>query len=497
MKNPLHFLGSKLFSKTVQKKNMSPIDTAWDFGNLYDYFTHSQNFLITKILAVSYYTKCSPIYNAIDLIAANVANLIPKVWDKKNEIWVEDHPVLDLLKMPNADITFYELIYSMTSFFMITGDTYLVASGRPMTPPKELFVYPSTAVTVLPGTDGFVQTMLTTLYWGTDLYTRDEINKHFRFFNKEKTSEICHIKHFNPTTIQSNVYGMSPLNPIYYEINQHQSANRHNLSVLERGATPSGIMNIDPPIDHDSFVRLQQQIDKQFAGSANAGRVMLVNGLGKYERTTMSQKDMDFLELKKEVIISIYRNLKIPLALITPETMTYDNMTRAMLMLYDLAVLPMANRIFSELTNFLIPRYGQDVNDFVITYDQGEIIALEARRNEQLKVVKELEILTVNELRALNGADPLDGGDAIYGAASEIPIAIDPNGSTGKINYDDQPAIDEIGGNDERIGTAKPKPKKTSRSKFAEILKAKVGSDGKPLFRDDEINKIADKHGLE
>lgn len=497
MKNPLHFIGSKLFSKPIQKKNMSPIDTSWDFGNLYDFYTHSQNYLITKILAVSYYTKCSPLYNAIDLIASNVADLIPKVYDKNKEIWIKDHPVLDLLKRPNAVYTFYKLIYSMVSFFLVTGDSYLTASGKPMSPPKELNIYPSTAVTLLPGSDGFTKEMLTTLYWGTFTYNREEIDKRFRYFNTQKTSEIWHTAHFNPTTIQTNVYGMSPLNPIYYEINQHQSANRHNLSVLERGATPSGIMTIDPPIDHDSFVRLQQQMDKQFAGSANAGRVMLVNGLGTYERTTMTQKDMDFLELKKEVIISIYRNLKIPLALITPETMTYDNMKQAMLMLYDLAILPMANVIFSELTNFLIPRYGQDPNDFVIAYDEAEIIAIEPRRNEQLKALKDLGVFTLNELRALNGADPLDGGDAIYAAANQIPLAMDHQGSSGKIAYDEVPGIDPVGGNDEKIGTSKPKKPRTTRSQFSEILKAKVDADGKPQFTDEEINKLADKHGLE
>lgn len=495
MKNPLTFLGSKLFSKAPEKKNNSP-ETNWNFGNLFDFNVNS-NSLITKTLAVSYYTQCSPLYNSIDLIAGNVADLIPRVWDKNKKVWVKDHPVLDLLSRPNAVYTFHKLLYSMVSFFLATGDSYLTASGKPMSPPKELNIYPSTAVSLLAGSDGFTKEMITSLFWGSFTYSREEIEKRFRYFNSQKTSEIWHTANFNPTNIQSNIYGMSPLNPIYYEINQHASANKHNLSVLLRGATPSGILSLEPAVDHDDFVRLQEQFVQQYAGASNAGRTMLLNGIGKYERTTMSQKDMDFLELKKEVIISIYRNLKIPLALITPETMTYDNMKQAMLMLYDLAVLPMANMVFSELTNFLIPRYGQDVNDFIITYDEGEIIAIEPRRNEQLKVLKELGVFTLNELRELNGADPLEGGDAIYGSANEMPIAIDNNGSGGKIAYDDVPAVDAVGGNDEKIGTEKePKPKVT-RSRFAEILKAKVGEDGNPMFREDEITKLADKHGLE
>lgn len=482
---------NKILRKKPERKNLSPIDTAWDFGNMYDYFTNSQNYLITKILAVSYYTKCSPLYNAVDMIATAISSLVPRVYDKTQEIWVKNHPVLDLLKLPNADITWEEFIYSLVSFYIVTGDSYMVASGKPGTPPKELYCYPSQAVTVMPGKDGFVQTLETTLYWGTDLYSRDEVDNRFRYYNKTNTAEIWHIKHFNPTTIQGNVYGMSPLNPIYYEINQHQSANRHNLSVLERGATPCGIMSLNPSVDDDTFTRLQEQMDKAHAGASNAGRMMLLNLGIDYKPTTISNKDMDFLELKKEVTNAIYKNLKIPLALVNTESMTLDNFDKSMIAFYDLAVLPIANRIFSELTNFLMSRYG-DNEDLILSYDMGDITALEPRRNEQMKVLKDLGIFTINQLRAETGADPLQGGNVIYGQSTQIALAIDPADESILLDYDDLPALDNVGGNDEKLGA-----KKTSRAKFTALLRAKVDVDGNQLFTEDEINKIADKHGLE
>lgn len=481
----------KLLKRKQEQKNLSPIDTAWDFGNMYDYFTNSQNYLITKILAVSYYTKCSPLFNAIDMIATAISAIPPQVYDKEQEIWVKNHPILDLFQKPNADITWEEFIYALVSFYIVTGDTYIVASGKEQTPPKEIYTYPSQAVTLIPGKDGFVQTMQTTLYWGTDLYTRDEIDMRFRYYNKLRTAEIWHIKHFNPTTIQGNVYGMSPLNPIYYEINQHQSANRHNLSVLERGVTPGGAFSIDPPVDDDTFVRIQQQMEKTHAGAANAGRAMMLNAGLKYVPSGMTNKDMDFLELKKEVTNCIYKNLKIPLALVNTESMTLDNFTQSMIAFYDHAVIPIANRIFSELTNFLLPRYG-DNDNLILSYDVGDITALEPRRNEQMKVLKDLEIFTINQLRAEVGADPLTGGNAIYGQSTDIPIATDPQDQSIVPDYNDLPALDNVGGNDEKLGA-----KKTSRAKFVGILRAKVDANGEPLFTEEEINKIADKHGLE
>jgi hypothetical protein len=218
---------------------------------------------------------------------------------------------------------------------------------------------------------------------------------------------------------------------------------------------------------------------------------MFLNGGFKYDNQSMSNKDMDFLELKKEVANAIYKNLKIPLALVNTETMTLDNVTRSMLMFYDNAVLPIANRIFNELSNFLLPRYGNNDN-LILTYDEGDIIALEPRRNEQLKVLKDMGIFTINQLRAKVGADPLVGGNAIYGQSSQIPMATDPDDESILPNYDDLPALDNVGGNDEKLGSSN----KTSRARFVSVLQAKVDADGNRVFTDEEINKIADKRKL-
>jgi len=483
----------KIVKLKKEKKSGFTSDDFLGIDSSFTYFANSQNYILPKIIAVNYYTKCSPLYNAVDMIASEIASLTPKIWDKDKEEWVEDHPLLDLLEKPNGDLTWWEFVYTLVSFYIITGDTYMLATGAPMQPPKEIFTYPATGVVVLPDKDGYAGKLLTTLHYQTDTFNREEVDLRFRYFNSQKTNEIWHIKYFNPTVIQGNLYGMSPLNPIFYEINQQQSANQHNLSLLERGARTGGIVTIDPPIDDDEFVKLQQQIDKIHSGSKNAGRIMLLNGMGTFTPDSINNKDMDYIELKKEVTNAIYRTLKIPLALVNTESMTLDNMSNSILLFYDKAVLPLANRIFSELTNFLIPRYKGSEN-YILTYDEGDLGALEPRRNNQLQVLKNLGIFTVNQLRAFVGAEPLDGGNVVYSLSTQIPAATDPNDESIQANYEDLPDLDDVGGNDEKMGSKKPK---NNRAKFTEILKAKVNPDGTLMFTDEEINKIADKHGLQ
>jgi len=265
------------------------------------------------------------------------------------------------------------------------------------------------------------------------------------------------------------------------------------LSMLNRGATPGGIMNINPPVDFDTFKKMQDEIQQGFAGATNAGKIMLLNGLGDFTSTTMNNKDMDFLNLKKDIVESIYNKLKIPLSMISATTMTMDNFKMAPIQFYHRAVLPIAKRVFNEITRFLLPMYGIDTTKIVLSYNQGDIPALEPLRNEQLMTLKNLEIFTINQLRAECGADPLDGGNVIYGAQMDVPIATDPNDNSVQIDYNDMPNLENVGGNDEKLGS---KPK-TTRAKFTETLSAKTDKDGNPLFTEEEINQLADKHGLQ
>jgi hypothetical protein len=56
-------------------------------------------------------------------------------------------------------------------------------------------------------------------------------------------------------------------------------------------------------------------------------------------------------------------------------------------------------------------------------------------------------------------------------------LATDPNDQNILPDYDDLPALDNVGGNDEKLGA-----KKTSRAKFIGILKAKVDPKTSSLY---------------
>jgi len=253
------------------------------------------------------------------------------------------------------------------------------------------------------------------------------------------------------------------MGPIYYEIEQYLASSIHNLSILKRGGTLTGTFKTPGLLTQEQRDRLNQQIADQYSGELNSGKYFLAEGGLDYQPSQQTNKDMEFIQLKAKDEEMVYKALMIPLALMTTAVMTMSNLETAKLDLYDEAILPLVDRIYADLTSFLMPFYDNSEN-LIISYDQNKISALEPRRMQTLKDLVGLGVLTINELRAKLNYEALDeGGDAIYAPATDIPIAIDQN-------------------------TTNPQ-KAISRQIFTKVLQKNYGS----LFDQAEIDKIADR----
>ena len=125
---------------------------------------------------------------------------------------------------------------------------------------------------------------------------------------------------------------------------------------------------------------------------------------------------------------AIFFRYKIPLALVTVTASTFNNLATGNEMLYDNAVLPLADKIFSGLTRFLLPRFNIPIGSAKITFDPESLQPLKERRLKELEQRKKIGIETTNELReSMSNRDDVEGGDVLYQPATLIPIGTDIN----------------------------------------------------------------------
>jgi phage portal protein BeeE len=135
---------------------------------------------------------------------------------------------------------------------------------------------------------------------------------------------------------------------------------------------------------------------------------------------------MDFLNLHISAMKRIYNVLGVPTPLIFDDAAKFANFSEAKLALYDNTVIPLTKLIYSELTDFLMPRYPGS-EDLILSFNEGDIPALQSRHTENLERKQKLGIYTINELRALDGAGALsgDGVNQVYLPATMLPVGED------------------------------------------------------------------------
>ena len=105
-----------------------------------------------------------------------------------------------------------------------------------------------------------------------------------------------------------------------------------------------------------------------------------------------------------------------------PDSQTYSNLAEARLALYTETVLPLMDRIQSDLNEWLVPRFGDDLE---IRYDIDSIPAMAEQRRRVFESVTsgvQNGILTRNEAREQLGYDTINGADGLLVSAKLMPL---------------------------------------------------------------------------
>ena len=445
--------------------------------------------------ALKFYDDAAPVATAIDWINDEFKTL--SLLLKQGDKFVNDAEILKFLQNPNDDMVQEDFLETLGAYFLICNEVYMVATGAPGRPLAELIVISPEYIQVKKDDAGYInQINIQRDGFANEVFKRADTE--YRFFNKDKSAEIWQIKGFSARgdnivsnsdfSVNNNITsgrGRSKLSSIHREINQYIEVATHNLSTLDNGMVPSGVLTAPENVSltDEQFERIRSQVVNFYSGAKNAGKVLILDNGLIFTPLSVNAKDMDFKELTKAVTITIFNRYKVPLPLISAENMTLANMETAKLNLYDNCVIPLANRLLREVTGFLAPRFGLTDNDLIVA-DLDNVSALQPRRNEQLKIKKELNIYTINELRQEGGDLPIkEGGDIVYITNNLVPVGTDMTPEPTDNMVDVTPAQKQIADI-------------TTRKKFIALMQKQVDVKGNRNFTDDEIEKIADSEGL-
>ncbi|MBV9571452.1 MAG: phage portal protein [Alphaproteobacteria bacterium] len=344
--------------------------------------------------------KNAVVYRCVRMIAEAAASVPFLLYEGETEL--EQHPLLALLRSPNARESGATLFERWYAFLQCAGNSYLQAltiQGEV----RELHVLRPDRVKAIESAGGW------------PLAYEYCVNGRSARIGRDASGflPLLHGSLFHPL---DDHYGLSPIEPALNAIDVHNQGASWTKALLDNAARPSGALVYKGPdgapnLTDDQFRRLKDELETGYQGAINAGRPMVLEGGLEWQSMSHSPADLDFANTRDVAAREIALAFGVPPMLLgIPGDNTYSNYAQANLALWRQTVLPLVARTAAQLTRWLKPKFGEALR---IDYDIDAVPALSEAREATWEKLTGASFLTLNEKRAAAGYGPLDDGDTM------------------------------------------------------------------------------------
>jgi HK97 family phage portal protein len=327
------------------------------------------------------------VYRCVRMVAES-ANRVPFVVEEAGRR-LGEHPALSLLARPNARQSGSELFELVYAHLQTAGNAYLRAvlvEGEV----KGLYALRPDRVRIEAGADGYPAAYAYTVGARTSRLGMEAA----------PIPPVLHMGLLNPL---DDHYGLSPLEAAQQSLDIHNAAAAWNKALLDNAARPSGALVYAGAgnLTEEQFERLKQELELGFAGAANAGRPMVLEGGLDWKSMALTPRDMDFIEARNGAARDIALAFGVPPMLLgIPGDNTYSNMVEANRAFWRQTVIPLVRRVADDLSYWLAPAFGGAMR---IVADLDEVEALAEDRAALWTRVGAAPFLTDAEKREMLG----------------------------------------------------------------------------------------------
>lgn len=177
--------------------------------------------------------------------------------------------------------------------------------------------------------------------------------------------------------------GMGPVQALLADLDSTRYAAEWNRNFFTNGAEPGGVVEVPEEMDDDEFKQFQSRWEEQHRGVARAHRVALLEGGAKWVTTSISQKDMQFVQLRtssRDTIMEAYTIHKAELGI--AEDVNRANAEAGEVIFAKRLTVPRLERWKAALNHRLLPMYGNTAKNLEFDYDSPVPEDEEAERAE-------------------------------------------------------------------------------------------------------------------
>jgi len=341
--------------------------------------------------------QVSTVYACVRVIAETIASLPLHVYEEteKGAIKATDHPLYRILHdEPNSEMTSFVWRETMLTHLLLYGNSYsqIIRNGRG----HILGLYP-----LLPDRMEVDRDSAGTL---TYTYTTAEGSTH-----RLRPEDVLHI----PGLGFDGVMGYSPIALERNAIGLGIAAEEYGSKFFAHGATPSGVLTHPNTVKDPA--RLRESWNKAYGGSANSGKVAILEENMTFTRISMPNNEAQFLETRKFQVAEICRIYRVPPHLVADlEHATFSNIENQNISFAVHTIRPWLVRIEQSIGRQLFPEKEKGI--FYVQFNMDGLMRGDYKsRMEGYAIARQNGWMSTNDIRALENMNPVpaeDGGDA-------------------------------------------------------------------------------------
>lgn len=299
---------------------------------------------------------------------------------KAYELYTGDQRLNELLKYPNEEDCWSDLVEQWCGFKLITGNSFiygkLIEAGNNQGKPYELFALPSQYMAIIANINVFPPTRAGyQLYYG-QMWSFD-------------TKEILHDKYFNPQwgVTGGQLYGQSPLRAAAKNLTRSNEAKTAAVASFQNGG-PAGVLfmndeRFDPTSGQAQAQALKTAVSQK-GGSANFNSIAVSGYKVDWKQIGLSPVELNIIESEKWDLKALCNIYGVPSQLLNDsDSKTYNNQREGEKALTLRCAIPLLNSLTENLNRKLHTDWGYKGTNLYVDYDLSVFGELEANKAEQ------------------------------------------------------------------------------------------------------------------
>lgn len=302
------------------------------------------------------------VYKCVSVIASNVAAvpILPYIKKKSDDSWMlnEKHDLFELLENPNPYMSRYNLFEYLAAALKLDGNGYFFLEDFGTGEIKEIWPLLPDQVEAVASKEKMISHYV------------------YRVGGNKVTLPYQNVIHFREMNPNSFIYGQGALKAARTTVATDIFAQVWNKSFFKNSARPDTVLETEQSLDEDVRTRIISSWKQMYQGSSKAHNPALLEGGLKVNKFSESAKDMDFINLRKDLRVEILASFGVPPSVVgLLEFANYSNMEQQNKMFWNQTLMPTIKNIEDTLT----------LRARQITFDLNSVFQADLSRVEALK----------------------------------------------------------------------------------------------------------------